>query len=73
MSGAERTKDPITAQGMRELRAEIEQLEGPRRHEMAERIKAARELADLEVGGIDSRISAHGEGRRLRGRLARDQ
>ncbi len=48
MSGAERTKDPITAQGMRELRAEIEQLEGPRRHEMAERIKAARELGDLK-------------------------
>ena len=38
----------ITAAGLVALRAEIEQLEGPARHEMAARIKAARELGDLK-------------------------
>lgn len=41
-------KEPITAVGIEALRAELEQLEGPRRHEMAERIKTARELGDLK-------------------------
>jgi transcription elongation factor GreA len=40
--------EPITAAGIEELRAELEQLEGPARHEMAARIKAARELGDLK-------------------------
>jgi transcription elongation factor GreA len=40
--------ESITAEGLEELRAEIEQLEGPARREMAARIKAARELGDLK-------------------------
>ena len=39
---------PITAEGMEALRAELEELEGPRRRAMAQRIKAARELGDLK-------------------------
>jgi transcription elongation factor GreA len=41
-------KKPITAAGIEALRAELEELEGPRRREMAKRIKAARELGDLK-------------------------
>ena len=40
--------EPITAAGIAELRAELEQLEGPARLEMASRIKVARELGDLK-------------------------
>jgi len=40
--------ESITADGLRELKAEVEELEGPKRKEMAERIKAARELGDLK-------------------------
>jgi transcription elongation factor GreA len=40
--------EAITAEGLAELRAEIEDLEGPARLEMAARIKAARELGDLK-------------------------
>lgn len=40
--------EPITAAGIEELRGELAQLEGPARHEMAARIKAARELGDLK-------------------------
>jgi transcription elongation factor GreA len=40
--------EPITAEGIKALRAELEDLEGPRRREMAQRIKAARELGDLK-------------------------
>jgi transcription elongation factor GreA len=40
--------EPITAEGIAALRSEVEQLEGPARAEMAERIKAARELGDLK-------------------------
>jgi len=40
--------EAITADGLAELQAEIEQLEGPARMEMAARIKAARELGDLK-------------------------
>ena len=40
--------ESITAEGLAELQAEIEQLEGPARLEMAARIKAARELGDLK-------------------------
>ncbi len=39
--------EPITAEGLASLRAEIEELEGPGRREIAARIKAARELGDL--------------------------
>jgi transcription elongation factor GreA len=40
--------ESITAEGLRELEAEVEELEGPKRKEIAERIKAARELGDLK-------------------------
>jgi transcription elongation factor GreA len=45
---SEATGEPITANGISELRAEVEQLEGPGRAGMAARIKAARELGDLK-------------------------
>ena len=48
MSGNEPTGEPITPEGMAALKAEIEELEGPGRLRMAERIKAARELGDLK-------------------------
>jgi transcription elongation factor GreA len=48
MSAPEQSGEPITAEGIEELRAELEQLEGPARHEMAARIKAAREEGDLK-------------------------
>lgn len=49
MSGAESGGgEPITQAGLEELRAELEQLEGPQRREMANRIKVARELGDLK-------------------------
>jgi transcription elongation factor GreA len=68
--------ESITPEGLEELRAELEELEGPRRREMAERIKAARELGDLkenaeyhiakeDQGHLESRI------KRLRERLRR--
>ena len=40
--------EAITAAGIAALQAELEQLEGPARREMAARIKAARELGDLK-------------------------
>src|ERR1700709_1467440 len=40
--------EPITAAGSEELKAELAELEGPRRIEMAERIRVARELGDLK-------------------------
>ena len=40
--------EPITAAGIKELKAELAELEGPRRLEMAERIRVARELGDLK-------------------------
>ena len=40
--------ESITAEGLKELEAEIADLEGPKRTAMAERIKAARELGDLK-------------------------
>jgi transcription elongation factor GreA len=45
---SEATGKPITADGIASLRAEVEQLEGPGRAEMATRIKTARELGDLK-------------------------
>jgi len=66
--------ESITPEGMDALQAELEELEGPRRTEMAARIKAARELGDLkenaeyhiakdDQGHLEARI------RRLRERL----
>lgn len=68
--------EPITAEGMDALRAELEELEGPRRREMAKRIKAARELGDLKENAdyhIAKDDQAHLETRikRLRERLAK--
>jgi transcription elongation factor GreA len=40
--------EPITEQGLEDLRAELADLEGPRRLEMAERIRVAREEGDLK-------------------------
>jgi transcription elongation factor GreA len=74
MSGKESGGEPITAEGIASLRAEIEQLEGPARSEMAARIKAARELGDLKENAdyhIAKEDQAHLETRikRLRERL----
>jgi transcription elongation factor GreA len=48
MAGSEPSNEPITAEGISALRAELEELEGAGRAAMAERIKAARELGDLK-------------------------
>ncbi len=48
MSGSKTDREAITADGIEALRAEIAELEGPARTEMAARIKAARELGDLK-------------------------
>lgn len=40
--------EPITVAGIEELKAELAELEGPRRIEMAGRIRVARELGDLK-------------------------
>ena len=44
----EQTGESITREGLVELKAEIEELEGPARQAMAARIKTARELGDLK-------------------------
>jgi transcription elongation factor GreA len=66
--------ESITAEGLRELEAEVEELEGPKRKEIAERIKAARELGDLKENAdyhIAKEDQAHLETKikRLRTRL----
>jgi transcription elongation factor GreA len=48
MSGQDLGGEPITAAGIEELKAELAQLEGPARLEMAARIKVAREEGDLK-------------------------
>jgi transcription elongation factor GreA len=48
MSAPEQSGEPITAKGIEDLKAELEQLEGPARIEMAARIKVAREEGDLK-------------------------
>ncbi|HEX3562205.1 MAG TPA: transcription elongation factor GreA, partial [Solirubrobacterales bacterium] len=48
MSDSETNGEAITPEGIVALRAELEELEGPRRTEMSERIKTARELGDLK-------------------------
>lgn len=66
--------ESITAEGLEALKAELEELEGPGRERMAERIKAARELGDLKENAeyhIAKDDQAHLETRikRLRGKL----
>jgi transcription elongation factor GreA len=66
--------EAITQEGLADLRAEIEHLEGPARHDMAARIKAARELGDLKENAeyhIAKEDQAHLETKikRLRARL----
>ena len=73
-SKAELTGESITAEGLADLQAEIDQLEGQARNEMAERIKTARELGDLKENAeyhIAKEDQAHLETRikRLRQRL----
>ncbi len=66
--------EPITAAGIAALRSEVEQLEGPARSEMAERIKTARELGDLKENA-DYHLAKEGQAhletriKRLRQRL----
>jgi transcription elongation factor GreA len=48
MAPAEQNAEPITQAGIEELKAELEQLEGPKRIEMAARIKVARDEGDLK-------------------------
>ena len=67
-------RESITAEGIEALHEEIAELEGPRRDEMAARIKAARELGDLKENAeyhIAKEDQAHLETRikRLRERL----
>ena len=69
------TDEPISPEGIEALRAELEELEGPRRRAMAKRIKAARELGDLKENAdyhIAKNDQAHLETRikRLRARLS---
>ncbi len=74
MSPAEQSNEPITAAGIEELKAELEELEGPKRHAMAARIKTARDEGDLKENAeyhIAKEDQAHMETRikRLRERL----
>ena len=74
MAAPDRAGEPITAEGHRGLREEIEDLEGPRRIAMAARIKVAREEGDLKENAeyhIAKEDQAHLETRikRLRERL----
>lgn len=48
MNGPETAGEPITAAGIEDLRAELQELEGPARQQMAARIKVAREEGDLK-------------------------
>jgi transcription elongation factor GreA len=48
MNGPGQSGEPITAAGIEDLKEELAELEGPKRHEMARRIKAARDEGDLK-------------------------
>jgi transcription elongation factor GreA len=48
MSAQEQSGEPITQEGLDELKAELAELEGPARLKMAARIKVAREEGDLK-------------------------
>jgi transcription elongation factor GreA len=74
VTNGEQQGEAITPEGIASLRAEIEQLEGPGRSEMAARIKSARELGDLSENAdyhIAKEDQAHLETKikRLRARL----
>jgi len=74
MSDPQAGGEAITEAGIAALREEIEELEGPRRAEMAARIKVARELGDLKENAdyhIAKEDQAHLETKikRLRERL----
>jgi transcription elongation factor GreA len=74
MSAEQANGEPITEQGLEDLRAELADLEGPRRKEMAARIKVAREEGDLKENAeyhVAKEDQAHMETRikRLRERL----
>jgi transcription elongation factor GreA len=74
MPGPEQNGEPITAAGIEELKAELAELEGPKRHAMAARIKSARDEGDLKENAeyhIAKEDQAHMETRikRLRERL----
>ena len=74
MSDSQQSGEAITEEGLSALRAEIDELEGPGRRAMAERIKAARELGDLKENAeyhIAKDDQAHLETRikRLRAKL----
>src|SRR5215210_7975691 len=76
MSQPEATRAPITPAGAAALRAELDDLEGARRRELADRIKVARELGDLKENAdyhIAKNDQAHLETRikRLRERLGK--
>src|SRR6476646_8966726 len=74
MAGPDLGGEPITAAGIEALRAELAELEGPARQEMAARIKVAREEGDLKENAeyhVAKEDQAHMETRikRLRERL----
>ena len=74
MSPTDFSGEAITAEGLADLRAEVEELEGEGRKQMAARIKTARELGDLKENAdyhIAKEDQAHLETRikRLRQRL----
>lgn len=74
MNDASPNGEPITEEGIEALRAEIEELEGPARTNMAARIKVAREEGDLKENAeyhIAKEDQAHLETKikRLRERL----
>jgi transcription elongation factor GreA len=71
---AEQNAEPITKAGIEELKAELAELEGPKRVEMAARIKVARDEGDLKENAeyhIAKEDQAHMETRikRLQERL----
>jgi transcription elongation factor GreA len=74
MSDSETEGEAITAEGIVALQAELEELEGQGRTQMADRIKTARELGDLKENA-DYHIAKDDQGhleariRRLRERL----
>lgn len=48
MTDSEETGESITAEGLKLLKAELVELEGPAREKIAERLKVAREMGDLK-------------------------
>ncbi|MBK5219847.1 MAG: transcription elongation factor GreA [Thermoleophilia bacterium] len=74
MSANEQSGEPITAAGIEDLKAELAELEGPKRLAMAARIKTARDEGDLKENAeyhVAKEDQAHMETRikRLRERL----